>query len=149
MDNSKDPTLISCCFNDSPLTVLLPMIVDGAHVRCICPEDVIAHACQLVNFDLSKVTVQEVTDIQVSHFSFSCKWKLFRLSLYSQLQRRGNPEEKNDPIMIFSFQFQHKLFSIAIVCRYIIFQFYKIFLISICNFITRLLWRSLLIQSQM
>lgn len=49
------------------------MIVDGAHVRCICPEDVIAHACQLVNFDLSKVTVQEVTDIQVSHFSFNCK----------------------------------------------------------------------------
>lgn len=53
--------------------LLLLMIVDGAHVRCICPEDVISHACQLVNFDLSKVTVQEVTDIQVSHFNSSCK----------------------------------------------------------------------------
>uniref|UniRef100_K1QI78 Protein arginine N-methyltransferase 6 n=1 Tax=Magallana gigas TaxID=29159 RepID=K1QI78_MAGGI len=43
----------------------------GAHVRCICPEDVIAHACQLVNFDLSKVTVQEVTDIQ-RNFELTC-----------------------------------------------------------------------------
>lgn len=115
------------------------MIVDGAHVRCICPEDVIAHACQLVNFDLSKVTVQEVTDIQVSHLvsvaNENCLGYLNTLNFNGE----ESPKKKNDPVMIFSFQFQHKLFSIAIVCRYIIFQFYKICLILICNFITRLL----------
>ena len=41
------------------------IVVDGAHVRCICPEDVISHAYQLVNLDLNKVTVHEVTNIQV------------------------------------------------------------------------------------
>ena len=41
------------------------IFVDGAHVRCICPEDVISHAYQLVNLDLNKVTVHEVTNIQV------------------------------------------------------------------------------------
>ncbi|XP_022300341.2 protein arginine N-methyltransferase 6-like isoform X1 [Crassostrea virginica] len=43
----------------------------GAHVRCICPEDVISHAYQLVNLDLNKVTVHEVTNIQ-RKFELSC-----------------------------------------------------------------------------
>ncbi|XP_061195321.1 protein arginine N-methyltransferase 6-like isoform X2 [Saccostrea echinata] len=43
----------------------------GAHVRCVSPEDIISHGYPLVTFDLHKVSISDISDIQ-RKFELSC-----------------------------------------------------------------------------